>query len=194
MKFLDQAKIFIKSGDGGSGCVGFRREKYIEFGGPDGGDGGHGGNITSDNISPRHLLNIKRLAYEVRPSKSEPDSFAEQKLQSLSVTPTRPTEPGIEAETLVAKIDTFLLTRGYTANLSHDYPSPNADKIPPKVPALSQAPTTPPTTNDPVDFVCEDDVRQAIKEGRKILLAERAVVTPAAKDLAGASDTIIKPN
>ena len=45
MKFLDQAKIFIKSGDGGNGCIGFRREKYIEFGGPDGGDGGRGGNV-----------------------------------------------------------------------------------------------------------------------------------------------------
>ena len=45
MKFLDQAKIYIKSGDGGDGCVSFRREKYIEFGGPNGGDGGRGGNI-----------------------------------------------------------------------------------------------------------------------------------------------------
>ena len=44
MQFLDQAKIYIKSGDGGNGCVSFRREKYIEFGGPDGGNGGKGGN------------------------------------------------------------------------------------------------------------------------------------------------------
>jgi len=45
MKFLDEAKIFVKSGDGGAGCVSFRREKFIEFGGPDGGDGGRGGDI-----------------------------------------------------------------------------------------------------------------------------------------------------
>jgi GTP-binding protein len=46
MKFLDEAKIYLKSGDGGDGCLSFRREKYIEFGGPDGGDGGRGGDVV----------------------------------------------------------------------------------------------------------------------------------------------------
>ena len=45
MKFLDEAKVFIRSGDGGNGVVSFRREKFIEFGGPDGGDGGRGGDV-----------------------------------------------------------------------------------------------------------------------------------------------------
>src|SRR3954463_264429 len=45
MKFLDQAKIYLRAGDGGNGCVGFRREKFIEWGGPDGGDGGKGGDV-----------------------------------------------------------------------------------------------------------------------------------------------------
>lgn len=45
MKFVDEANINVKAGDGGSGCVSFRREKYIEFGGPDGGDGGDGGSV-----------------------------------------------------------------------------------------------------------------------------------------------------
>jgi GTPase len=45
MKFLDQAKVYVRSGDGGAGCVSFRREKFIEFGGPDGGDGGRGGDV-----------------------------------------------------------------------------------------------------------------------------------------------------
>src|SRR5882762_3109904 len=45
MKFLDEAKVYIRSGDGGTGCVAFRREKYIEFGGPSGGNGGRGGDV-----------------------------------------------------------------------------------------------------------------------------------------------------
>jgi GTPase len=54
MKFLDQCKIYVKSGDGGPGSPSFRREKFIEFGGPDGGDGGKGGNIVfeaQDNLN-----------------------------------------------------------------------------------------------------------------------------------------------
>ena len=48
MKFLDQAKIYVKAGDGGGGSISFRREKFIEFGGPDGGDGGRGGDIVAE--------------------------------------------------------------------------------------------------------------------------------------------------
>lgn len=54
MKFLDEVKIFIKSGHGGPGCVSFRREKYVEFGGPDGGNGGRGGDViieAKDNLN-----------------------------------------------------------------------------------------------------------------------------------------------
>src|SRR5438445_3601929 len=46
MKFLDEAKVYIRSGDGGNGCMSFRREKFIEFGGPNGGDGGRGGDVV----------------------------------------------------------------------------------------------------------------------------------------------------
>ena len=56
MKFLDQAKIFVKSGDGGAGCCSFRREKHIEFGGPDGGDGGDGGDIIFEAVRNLNTL------------------------------------------------------------------------------------------------------------------------------------------
>jgi GTP-binding protein len=56
MKFLDQAKIYIRSGDGGAGCIGFRREKFIEFGGPDGGDGGKGGDVWAECVGNLNTL------------------------------------------------------------------------------------------------------------------------------------------
>jgi GTP-binding protein len=56
MKFLDQAKIFVKSGDGGAGCVSFRREKFIEYGGPDGGNGGKGGDIYFQCVADLNTL------------------------------------------------------------------------------------------------------------------------------------------
>ena len=56
MKFLDEAKIYIKSGDGGDGCVGFRREKNIPFGGPDGGNGGRGGDIVIECVNGLNTL------------------------------------------------------------------------------------------------------------------------------------------
>ena len=56
MKFLDQAKIYIRSGDGGAGCVSFRREKFIEFGGPDGGDGGRGGDVWAECVDGLNTL------------------------------------------------------------------------------------------------------------------------------------------
>ena len=61
MKFLDQAKIYIKAGNGGSGSSSFRREKYVEFGGPDGGDGGNGGSIILE--SERNLNTLVDFRY-----------------------------------------------------------------------------------------------------------------------------------
>ncbi len=56
MKFLDQAKIYVKAGDGGAGCVSFRREKFIEFGGPNGGDGGRGGDVVVECVQGLNTL------------------------------------------------------------------------------------------------------------------------------------------
>src|SRR6202050_2791117 len=56
MKFLDEAKVYIRSGDGGNGCVAFRREKYIEFGGPFGGNGGRGGDVVIEAVDGLNTL------------------------------------------------------------------------------------------------------------------------------------------
>ncbi len=62
MKFLDQAKIYLEAGDGGNGCLSFRREKYIEYGGPNGGDGGNGGNIIFKAV--RNLNTLIDFRYQ----------------------------------------------------------------------------------------------------------------------------------
>src|SRR5437660_9267281 len=56
MKFLDEAKVYVRSGDGGNGCVAFRREKFIEFGGPSGGDGGRGGDVMVTAVDGLNTL------------------------------------------------------------------------------------------------------------------------------------------
>jgi acetaldehyde dehydrogenase (acetylating) len=127
------------------------------------GCGGYGGNITSDNISPRHLLNIKRLAYEVTATATAQAGTAPDAVQAAT---------GVSAETLARRVNAFLGQRGF---------SPSAS-----VPGSTPAPPGPATVEAPLDFVCEDDVRLAIRSGRKLTVSERAIVTPAARELAEA--------
>ena len=56
MQFLDEAKVYVRSGDGGNGCVSFRREKFVEFGGPDGGAGGRGGDVIVECVANLNTL------------------------------------------------------------------------------------------------------------------------------------------
>jgi acetaldehyde dehydrogenase (acetylating) len=143
------------------------------------GCGGHGGNITSDNISPMHLLNIKRLAYEVRPAAAPPRrtaAVAPPARPASSDVPPAPRTEAIDGATLSMRIDQFLASRGIV-------PASPAATAPP---AAVEAPAAP-ARREPepaVSFVCEDDVRTAMKAGRKIRLAPKAIVTPAARELA----------
>jgi acetaldehyde dehydrogenase (acetylating) len=148
------------------------------------GCGGYGGNITSDNISPRHLLNIKRLAYEITPAvvRAEP-AGATVKGPQLPKAPRVEPPGGLAAESLARRIDQFLASRGYQApSAAGSAPAPLQAPAAPPVPGAA-APPAPSQANKPVDFVCEDDVRQAMRQGRKILIGERSIVTPAARDL-----------
>src|SRR5579875_3818055 len=69
MKFLDEAKIYLRSGDGGNGAVAFRREKFLEFGGPDGGDGGRGGDIVFEAVANLNTLIDFRYTQHFRAAK-----------------------------------------------------------------------------------------------------------------------------
>jgi GTPase len=69
MKFLDQAKIYLKSGDGGDGVTAFRREKFVAFGGPDGGDGGRGGDIVFESVENLNTLIDFRYTQHFRAKK-----------------------------------------------------------------------------------------------------------------------------
>jgi len=71
MKFLDQAKITIKAGDGGNGCCSFRREKFIEFGGPNGGDGGHGGSVILLAVNSLNTLIDYRFMQHFKAARGE---------------------------------------------------------------------------------------------------------------------------
>ncbi len=71
MKFLDEAKIYVRSGDGGAGCVSFRREKFIEMGGPDGGNGGRGGDIVIEAVGALNTLIDYRYQQHFKVKKGE---------------------------------------------------------------------------------------------------------------------------
>jgi acetaldehyde dehydrogenase (acetylating) len=143
------------------------------------GCGGFGGNITSDNISPRHLINVKRVAYELRPAQVSrvpgvpmvpevPRSGFEgvSQVPSLPKAPAKPQPDAIPADALTARIDKFLASRGLAPQTTDT----------PKGPQVSQAPS------EAEKFVCEDDVRRAVREGKKLLISEKTIVTPAARD------------
>jgi acetaldehyde dehydrogenase (acetylating) len=125
------------------------------------GCGGWGGNITSDNISPRHLLNIKRLAYELRPALGSSPSPSSEANPSRS-----PAGQGLNPAVLSTRIDQFLASRGI---------APSEDAV---RPTAAGAPA-----GKVAEFVCEEDVRQAVRAGQKIVVGSRTIVTPAARDL-----------
>jgi acetaldehyde dehydrogenase (acetylating) len=130
------------------------------------GCGGWGGNITSDNITPRHLLNLKRVAYEVRPAKGS--AVAPAAARVLPKAPARPAAEGIPTQMLAARIDQFLASRGYR---------------PPDGAEGTRPGNAPVQDSKPMEFVAESDVRDALRAGRTLLIGERTIVTPAAREL-----------
>jgi acetaldehyde dehydrogenase (acetylating) len=158
------------------------------------GCGGWGGNITSDNISPRHLLNIKRLAYEVRPAppSSTMASLMTNSDRNLPKLPPMPTPSGISAQTLASKIDAFLASRGYKAPDAGSAPAARPEPASPSPPEPGRAQPTPASSEQPAEFICEEDVRAAVRAGRKLVVGEKTIVTPSARDLGDAQKVFIQ--
>ena len=125
-----------------------------------------GGNITSDNISPLHLINIKRVAYR-RNSHQGNDSSPSTSAPEQQDTP-------VDRREVSALVERLLAARRL------EFRPPAEPAPPPARPATPEATPHPP---EPAGFVCEDDIRQAVKEDRKIHVDGKSIITPAARDL-----------
>ena len=164
------------------------------------GCGAMGGNSTGDNIGPLHLINIKRLTYAVR----RPD-------EAFTVPPAGGTQPGsTDREVVRAAVERYLAERGIRLDTPAAPAAPTvsaaglareivdqflASKQPPAPPPAPPVVAGPPPSKAPeiriADFVCENDVREAMRESRKIYIGPKTIVTPAARELAGQHDILV---
>jgi acetaldehyde dehydrogenase (acetylating) len=150
------------------------------------GCGAAGGNITSDNISPLHLINLKRVAYGVRDVGEAPARTAA--VRSASSAGRRANIEHI--------VDQWL--GGRTISSSRDVAPPPIPATPAAAPPLSSYTQLEPqkakaekTDSKPVGFVCEEDVRAALQAKSKIIVGKKTIITPSARELAEANDVFI---
>jgi acetaldehyde dehydrogenase (acetylating) len=169
------------------------------------GCGSWGGNVTSDNVSPLHLMDIKRVAFETRPVKSVRPATTAQKVAQPVTAAKEPAVAGgkIDRQEIAAIVDRFLAGKRVEPS-SSPLPSPVIESEagsmyaapPPKpaAPAPAPPPVVKPSTNGAkaVDFVSEDDVRRAIQKGEKIYINGRTIITPAARDIGEPAEIFAK--
>lgn len=138
------------------------------------GCGSWGGNVTSDNVSPLHLIDIKRVAFETKPVNKKSADIAARAKPVLSQSHSKP--KAVSREAIAALVDSFL-----SKHVEPEKPTPESVKetivhhvFPPP------APEKPPV---PLEFVSEDDVRRARDDGKRIFITKNAILTPSARDL-----------
>lgn len=157
------------------------------------GCGSWGGNVTSDNISPLHLMDIKRVAFETRPvTSAEPSqlNIATPSAQvSASFIPVASATPQIDRAAIAELVDKFLSVRQPVAPV----------QTAPAPPPVESKPAAPPPQaksngHKAVDFVCEEDVRRAIASGEKIFISAKTIITPSARDLGNEREVFAKGN
>ena len=146
------------------------------------GCGSWGGNVTSDNISPHHLMDIKRVAFETKPVSGRPATTSPQMTNNSPSPP--PAQKRASREDIAAIVDSFLKQK------LAEMPEPEAPKPAPQTEAKAiiheitpENAVQKPVPIKPVDFVSEDDVRRAVDKGEKIYISKKTILTPSARDL-----------
>jgi acetaldehyde dehydrogenase (acetylating) len=144
------------------------------------GCGAAGGNITSDNISPLHLINLKRVAYGVR---------------DVAAPPPAPPKAAAARATIEQVVDQWLGRKSEPAPRPAPRPAPVAAAVAPPLSSFQQLepPKPKPEKKEakPVGFVCEDDVRTAISANAKITIGKKTIITPSARELGESGDVFI---
>jgi hypothetical protein len=151
--------------------------------------------VTSDNVSPIHLLDIKRVAFETKP--------VNQPRPAAKAAATAPKRPQMKREEIAAIVDSFLSKK--LAETPRVEPQPEPESVqqstPPAAPIESPVRTIihelrPPSENGakptPLDFVSEDDVRRALNEGKKVYVTAKTIITPSARDLGEEKDVFAR--
>lgn len=173
------------------------------------GCGSWGGNVTSDNVSPLHLMDIKRVAFETRPVKSVRPAVSSQTVtQPVASSAREPVVAGgkIDRQEIAAIVDRFLAGKRLeppASPLPPPIPSEIASEAgsmyvaptpPPPAPAPRETKPAPPSSNGAkaVEFVSEDDVRRAIQKGEKIYITARTIITPSARDIGEPAEVFAK--
>lgn len=171
------------------------------------GCGSWGGNVTSDNVSPLHLMDIKRVAFETRPVASKRPAVAAQPAAAMPQPPApqdRPapavsvaSTPKVSREEIAAIVDRFLANRpADSAPLPSPPPAPVRTEAPPAPPTnggASRAPANASSNGRPAaDFVSEDDVKRAIQKGEKIYVGPKTIITPSARDIGDPAEVFAK--
>lgn len=174
------------------------------------GCGSWGGNVTSDNVSPLHLMDIKRVAFETRPVKSQRPAIAATQTVAMPSQPapvrTTPAPamqgagtPKVSRQEIAAIVDRFL------ANRPESVPPParetasrtdnaaggprNGGAVREPLPSSSQSASN---GRKAAEFVSEDDVKQAIQKGEKIYVGARTIITPSARDIGDPAEVFAK--
>ncbi len=139
MKFLDRAKVFIFAGAGGNGCVSFRREKFLEYGGPDGGDGGKGGDVYLEAVPNLNTLIDFRYQQHFKAERGEDGSGRKRTGKSgddliIKVPVGTEVLDGEDEETLIVDMDTVgkrvLIAKGGNGGFGNDYFKSSTNQAP----------------------------------------------------------------